>query len=292
MRGGTAISTLLKRIVQSVMTFSIIGTGFIFPAHAEAIRTVGGKIVDIVNTARGEETWREMIQTTSAECVVILTPNDLHFSMICAAHESGKIVICEKSLAISTADTKALINKPNIYSVLQLRHHSCINQMKRMHDKEPFSVIEMDISVYRDASYYSSWKGQARRSGGVLYNLGSHYFDLLANIYGKPESIIILFSDDKTVKGALEAKNYRCQFTISTAASREAQRRLFVVNGVTYNFSSQDNLSFENLHRYVYQDMLSGHGITPADAAPGLELIDDISRIAYGRIKHGSDASF
>ncbi len=38
------------------MKFSIIGTGFIFPAHVEAIRSVGGKIIDVVNTARGEDT--------------------------------------------------------------------------------------------------------------------------------------------------------------------------------------------------------------------------------------------
>ncbi|MBC7074355.1 Gfo/Idh/MocA family oxidoreductase, partial [Candidatus Parcubacteria bacterium] len=78
--------------------FAVIGTGFIFRTHLQAINKIGGKIVDAVNESNGKDAWREMVKNTDADCVVILTPNDLHFEMAKFSAENGKIVLCEKPL--------------------------------------------------------------------------------------------------------------------------------------------------------------------------------------------------
>lgn len=257
------------------MKFSFIGTGFIMPRHADAIYAIGGKIVDVVNTGHGENAWKAMVRNTSADCIVIMTPNDLHVEMARAAVEAGKTALCEKPLGIKSEEIKQLIGKP-VYTVLQLRHHPLVKKLKEGIDKNKFYEIELDISVYRDPQYYASWKGQTARSGGVLFNLGIHYFDLLQNLFGQPEKISLASLSDKTGIGALEGENYKCRFKISTDEKRDSQRRVFKINGVDYNFSSKDNLSYENLHQFVYKDLLDGNGVTPEEAIKSVKLVEAI----------------
>lgn len=257
------------------MRFSIIGTGFIFPSHVAAIRDVGGEIIDIVNNCHGEGVWRQMVQKTSADCIVVLTPNYLHKDMIQEAVENGKIVLCEKPLVISSKDCQELVGQGNIFTVLQLRHHSLLNDIKSK-IKESGNIINMDISVYRDPSYYQGWKGQKEKSGGVLFNLGIHYFDLLLYLFGAAIELKIDYLDEKTGRGVIKGSNYECRWQVSTDAKKDNQKRIFEVNGVNYNFSSKDNLSFENLHKCVYEDLLKGKGILAEEALKSIKLIEKI----------------
>lgn len=258
------------------MNFSIIGTGFIFPRHAQAIYDVGGKIIDVVNTAHGEDTWRTMVKKTNADCIVILTPNDLHFEMALASAEEGKIVLSEKSLAIKSEHARILARKPNIFTVLQLRHHPLVKELKQTVSKKKSYDIEMDISVFRDKNYYTSWKGIKERSGGLLFNLGIHYFDLLEYLFGPAIHVATLRLNDKTGSGIIKGKNYVCNWRVSSDEKRDKQRRVFTINGELYNFSSQDNLSYENLHRYVYQNLIKRKGVLPHEVGKSIELVEKL----------------
>jgi UDP-N-acetyl-2-amino-2-deoxyglucuronate dehydrogenase len=262
------------------MRFSIIGTGFIFPAHAEAIRHIGGKIRDVVNTGRGEKKWIEMVKTTDADCIVILTPNDLHLDMVNTAVEVGKIVLCEKPLGFNSEEVKLLIDKPNIFTVMQLQYHPDALALKNKISKDKQYEIEMDIAVHRDEKYYQSWKGQLKRSGGILFNLGVHYFNLLIYLFGEPTEINGVNYSDKTASGKFASENYSCSWKISTEAPKENQHRIFKVNGVNYNFSSKDNLSYENLHRELYKDLLLKRGVSPQDCLSSTLLIENIYKKA------------
>lgn len=262
------------------MKFSIIGTGFIFPAHAEAIRTIGGKIRHVVNAMHDEDAWRKMIETTDADCIVILAPNDLHFPMAMAAAEAGKIALVEKPLTIKSSEAEILAAKPNIFTILQLRQHPLFKEMKaNVSDRQNYD-IEMDISVHRDEKYYKSWKGTKERSGGVLFNLGIHYFELLIHLFGEPTEISTFSLSDKTGTGTIKGKNYFCRWKVSTDEKKDNQRRVFKINGVDYNYSSKDNLSFENLHRHIYKDLLQGTGTTAEEAIKSIRLIEKLYEAA------------
>jgi len=256
------------------MKFSIIGTGFIVPRHIEAINFVGGKIIDVVNDAYGKNIWQKMVKNTKADCIVILTPNDLHFKMCQTAAEAGKTVLCEKPLAIRSEHIKKLAKYKNIFTVLQLRRHPLIEAIKSEIKNKKNHKIEIDVSVYRDKEYYTSWKGQEKRSGGVLFNLGIHYFDLLLYLFGSAQAIKTLSVNDKTGTGIIKGRNYICDWRVSTDEKQDKQRRIFKINGENYNFSSQDNLSYENLHRFVYQDLLKKKGISPKQALRSVELVE------------------
>ncbi len=262
--------------MRKIKTFSIIGTGFIMPRHAEAIEAIGGKILDVVNTAHGENAWRNMIKKTAADCIVVLTPNHLHFAMCQAALKRGKTVLSEKPLTLDANEARLLAKNNNVFTVMQLRHHPMIVELKKTIDKAAPHDIVMDIGVFRDASYYRGWKGQLKKSGGILFNLGIHYFDIIQYLFGAPTKYENTVVDPKEAYGTLEGKNYRVNWRLSTNETKTTQRRVFTIDGKEYNLSSQDNLSYENLHRAIYRDLVAGHGITPHDALPSIELIEHI----------------
>ena len=245
------------------------------PRHAEAIGSVGGKIIDVVNTARGEDRWMSgIMDNPKTDCVVIMGPNDLHVPMARLAAEHGKLVLCEKPLGIDAASVKSLLPFDGVFTVLQLHHHPLVKELREQVAGGGKFDVDMNISVYRDQKYFDSWKGDAERSGGVLFNLGIHYFDLLQHVFGAPTSMKVTRLDDMVGSGVIEGENYRCNWTVGVYRDRANQQRRFVVNGKDYNFSSQDNLSFENLHRQVYRDLLERKGTRVAEALTSVELVE------------------
>jgi len=253
------------------MKFGIIGTGFIFRKHLQAIYKVGGKIVDVVDSSHGPEAWKEMVKNPEIDSVVILTPNNLHFGMAKFSAENKKIVLCEKPLAIKSSEVKILAKKPNIFTVSQLRYHPLVKKLRSKIKKDKNYKIEINISVHRDKEYWKSWKGDPKKTGGILFNLGIHYFDLLLYLFGKPVEVSTKNLTEKRAEGEIKGKNYDCHWILSTQVSKENQERIFKVNGIPYDFSSS-----ENLHIFVYKDLLKGKGITPKEALKSIELIEKI----------------
>jgi UDP-N-acetyl-2-amino-2-deoxyglucuronate dehydrogenase len=112
---------------------------------------------------------------------------------------------------------------------------------------------------------------QKEKSGGILFNLGIHYLDLLLYLFGPAQKIKTNFLTETKGEGIIEGKNYLCQWRLTTEEEKEKQKRVFEINGASYNFSST-----ENLYIYVYKDMLEGKGITPKEALKSIELIEKI----------------
>src|SRR5260370_21360962 len=108
----------------------LIGTGFMGKAHAVAFNSVSGVFGDILRPklrllcdvdaertqGKAEEfgferwttDWRTLVRDPSLEVVAITTPNHLHREMAVAALAPGKHVYCEKPMANSLADAKAM----------------------------------------------------------------------------------------------------------------------------------------------------------------------------------------
>jgi UDP-N-acetyl-2-amino-2-deoxyglucuronate dehydrogenase len=254
--------------------FAVIGKGFIYNLHAQAISQIGGDIASVVDGFDGSDTWREMVKNTEADCVVILAPNYLHFEMAKFSAECGKTVLCEKPLALRSEEIKILSKYPNIFTVFQLRYHPTVKKIKIDFKEDEQYQIEIGISVHRDEDYWKSWKGTEEKSGGILFNLGIHYFDLLLYLFGEPTEIMTKSLSYKIGRGKITGKNYSCDWQISAEAPKDNQSRLFKINGVNYDFAAK-----ENLHFYVYKNLLEGKGITAPEALKSIKLIEKI----YGK---------
>jgi len=251
--------------------FAIIGKGFIYDKHREAIDRIGGEIVDVVDQADGSDAWKEMIKKTQADCIVILAPNNLHFEMARFVAQCGKIVLSEKPLTLKSEEVKALAEYQNIFTVYQLRYHPFIRKLKTEIKEDENYRIEIDVSVHRDDHYWKSWKGMPEKSGGIVINLGVHYFDLLLYLFGEPTEVSTKLLTNKTGEGEISGKNYSCKWRINTEAASDGQCRLFKINGVNYDFSSK-----ENLHFFVYKDLLENKGVFPKESGLSIGLIEKI----------------
>ncbi len=266
------------------MKFVVIGTGFIFRSHLQAIRQTGGEIVDVCDASHGRgEEWKKIAQNPQADCAVILTPNHLHYPMAAAANDAGKIVLCEKPLALRAAQVADLTKRKNIFVVQQLRHHPEYRRLKKEISPKENYDIKMDVHVFRDRHYFDGWKGNQEMSGGPLFTMGAHYFEALLNIFGPVVEAKMEAFDGKTGTGFVKGVNYDCVWRVSVGAKiDEPWKREFVVNGQAVNFSKKENLAEENLHQFVYRDLSRGEGVKPADVLPSIELIEKLY-LNYGK---------
>ncbi|MCK9370821.1 Gfo/Idh/MocA family oxidoreductase [Candidatus Dojkabacteria bacterium] len=234
--------------------FSLTSCGFIAPTHIEAIRQAGGEFVGL---------------NTKEDCVVINSPNYLHYQHI--KENLNKICLVEKPLVLKSEQAEELAQYDNVFTVLQLRYHPLLKEIK----VEEMNYVEMDISVYRDEKYHQGWKGDESKSGGILFNLGIHYFDLLFYLFGRPVSWMC-DDNERIATGIINGDKFHCTFRLSTNEERENQRRVFRINGTEYNFSKQDNLAYENLHKYVYEDLMQGKGVRAKDIVWLIKFLNDL----------------
>jgi len=257
------------------MKFAIIGKGFIYHRHKKAIEDLGHEVYltcDInPDTKPDFIDWLEMYhhpKFDKVDAVIICTPNYLHAVMAREALLRGKKVLCEKPLSIDTFDGLEKVN-----TVLQLRHHPALKGLEAQE-------VYVEAKMFRDEHYWDSWKGDDVKSGGVLYNLGIHYIDLLIYLLGEPVYIDNVSINDKLAKGMVVFKDGKVgSFHIEIIDNRAEANRIILVDGKNINLSNQDNLSYEDLHKYVYWDFINGNGIPLKEAEKSLKLVKDLKSI-------------
>lgn len=255
--------------------WAIIGLGFIAPRHIKAIDEIGDELIltcDIDPTKGGMFTdWKEMMKDerwNEVTHISICAPNYLHHEM-CEAM-SDKIVLCEKPLMLSSQQTLP----DNVFTVLQLRKNDDVAYLKsKLSGKHEVNLV---VKVKRDKSYWDGWKGDEKLSGGILFNLGIHYFDLLIYLFGNEYQIIRSVYSPKKAMGAIYFQGTLVQYHLEIMDDDNGQDRRLEIDGVNYTLSKQDNLSFENLHIRVFKDLKRGFGVQSDEALKSIALVEKL----------------
>jgi len=188
----------------------IIGTGFIGPAHIEALRRLGNiniaALADIdidtakvkaenLNIKKSYGDYNELLKDDSIEVVHICTPNHLHYQMAKDALEADRHVICEKPLAIKIEEALELVElaekKKKINAVhFNVRYYPLMRQVKMMVQKEDIGrIFSIHGSYLQDWLYYETdynWRLESDLSGKsrAVADIGSHWMDLIEYISG------------------------------------------------------------------------------------------------------------
>lgn len=257
--------------------WAIIGMGFISSRHIQAIHRIGDEVLltcDIDPEKKADYTdwvlmmrdpkWKEVTH------VAICTPNYLHYPMMMAIQD--KTILCEKPMAIESRHLKDLGD--NVNGVLQLRYHP------KLQDLAP-ETVSVTAKMFRDDTYWQGWKGDQRKSGGVLFNLGVHYIDLLIFLLGDPVKILKAEVGPKVAKGKVEFMNGIGEYHIEILDNREGQIRKILVDGEEVSLSDKDNLSYEDLHWNVYNDLKNGIGTKSYVCSKSIKLIEQIYKKSY-----------
>ena len=264
----------------------IVGNGFIAKKHKEAIYQIGHKLLAVCDYDKEKSSleaplflnWKDMMDSAyfrdSIDNVAICTPSFLHYKMARDFARAGKRVLCEKPLTLSSREAEIL--PANIFTVLQLRHHPKVKELKTR-DFSKVKKVEMRIVVKRDEEYWNSWKGKELYSGGILFNIGIHYFDLLIYLFGENYEITYCECSKEAAEGKIVFdKRIEVQFLLLIQKLEEGQKRELAIENESINFSSKNNLAEENLHIKVYQDFIENKGITPVEAAKSIKLVEKL----------------
>lgn len=293
---------------MSQTNYALIGAaGYIAPRHLEAIKKIGGTLraafdpfdsVGIMDRYFPDaqffisfEQFADYVENLRKtrdpiRYVCICSPNFLHKSHISYALRAGADVICEKPLVLDPHDIDDLsalerATGRSVNAILQLRLHPSI---VALHDKirndTSGHVWDVDLTYVasRGRWYYSSWKGDEAKSGGVATNIGVHFYDMLSFIFGAPTANHVHHRAKDCAAGYLQYERARVRWFLSinrrdmTANEGFAQRSMTIHNVGVYDFSK----GFEDLHNASYERILAGKGFSPEDSWPSIETVAHI----------------
>ncbi|WP_304141532.1 Gfo/Idh/MocA family protein [Mesoflavibacter zeaxanthinifaciens] len=221
--------------------------------------------------------------------VSICTPNYLHDSHIRMALRHGADAICEKPLVLNPWNIDALQKVEQetgqkVYNILQLRMHESIIELKRKIDAAPKNkIFDVDLTYLtsRGNWYYTSWKGDVSKSGGIATNIGVHFYDMLSWIFGDVKENVVHVHEHDRASGYLELEKARVRWFLSinedvlpdeVKARGQRTYRSITIEGEELEFSG----GFTELHNRVYESILDGNGYGLEDARQAIEIVHNI----------------
>lgn len=291
--------------------FALIGAGgYIAPRHMKAIKETGNDLVAAIdkNDSVGiidsyfpgadfftefERFDRHLEKLKRSQHPVdymsICSPNYLHDSHMRFGLRLGADVICEKPLVLNPWNIDALqeieleTNK-KVNTILQLRLHPKVQELrKKIQSENAPQKYEVDL-VYitsRGKWYFTSWKGDLQKSGGIATNIGVHFYDLLGWLFGKVQQNIVHIQQHDRVAGYLEYEQARVRYFLSINehtlpkelldAGKKTFRSL-QIGGEEFEFSE----GFGDLHTVSYQEILNGNGFGLNESKQSIETVHNI----------------
>ena len=293
--------------------FALIGAaGYIAPRHMAAIKYVGGNLlaaldkndsVGIIDSYFPQSAFFTEFERfdrhleklkrkgTAIDYVSICSPNYLHDAHIRFGLRHGADVICEKPIVLNPWNIDALHEieletGKKINTILQLRLHKSVIALKEKIEQSSKKVFDIDLSYItsRGTWYYTSWKGNVNKSGGVATNIGVHFFDMLHWIFGEVlENEVHIHTHDRAA-GFLRFARARVKWFLSInydtlpehikTTGRRTYRSI-LMDGEEFEFSE----GFTELHNRCYKHILEGNGFTLEDTRKSVEIVNQIRNL-------------
>jgi len=288
--------------------FALIGAaGYIAPRHMKAIKETGNNLIAaldpmdsvgiidsyfpnadfFIEPERFDRHLDKLRRSGKGKVnyVSICSPNYLHDAHIRMALRNGAHAICEKPLVLNPWNLDGieeieLETGKQVFNILQLRHHKAIIELKNKIDslpKDKIHDIDLTYITSRGKWYHYSWKGDISKSGGVVTNIGIHFFDMLGWIFGNVLSNELHLLKPDKASGLLQLKNANVRWYLSVdkndlpvqaVQNSQPTYRSITVDGKEIEFSG----GFTDLHTESYKSILNNTGFRMADARNSIEI--------------------
>ena len=292
-------------------SFALIGAaGYIAPRHMMAIKANGGDLkvaydpndsVGIIDShfpqahffTEFERFDRHVDKLRRRgehiDYVSICSPNYLHDAHIRFGLRAGANVICEKPLVLNpwNIDGLAEIEQQTghkINTILQLRLHPAIQALKeRIAKSNERHSVDLTYITSRGRWYHASWKGDDAKSGGVATNIGVHFFDMLAYVFGPLQSQTASLREGERAGGLLSYEKADVRWFLSVDANdlpdavkgKKTTYRSITLDGEEVEFSE----GFTDLHTRSYQEILAGRGYGLDDVRFCVEVVSQFRNL-------------
>jgi predicted dehydrogenase len=195
----------------------VVGTGFIGVVHVEALRRLGVEVAGVVGSTpeRAEakglapvyQNYDELLADDGVDVVHLTTPNHLHYPQVKQALEAGKHIVCEKPLAMTSAESAELLalaersgrvhcTNFNIRFYPQVQHARALVQSDSLG-----AVWNVHGGYLQDWLLLPTdwnWRLEPDKGGALraVADIGSHWLDLIQFVTGR--RVVELLADLET----------------------------------------------------------------------------------------------
>jgi len=152
-----------------------------------------------------ETDWRKIVERDDIDLVDVCAPNFLHHDMVIAAAEAGKMIVCEKPLAMNAAEAKemvAAVEKAGVANMVSFNYRRvpAIALFKQLIDEgrvgRPFhyrAMYNQDYTIGADVPQggMALWRLDSRVAGsGVTGDLLAHSIDTAEWLNGPIQRVV------------------------------------------------------------------------------------------------------
>jgi predicted dehydrogenase len=188
---------------------AVVGTGFIGPVHVEALRRLGRPVSGVLgstpqrsreaaerlNIPRAYDSLADLAADTLIDVVHLTSPNRQHFEQCRVLLAAGKHVLCEKPLAMTSAETAELVRLADAAPIVTGVNYNvrfyplCHEARQRVRDGVLGRVHHVTGSYEQDWLLYDTdfnWRVLAGEGGALraVADIGTHWLDLLTWLTG------------------------------------------------------------------------------------------------------------
>jgi 1,5-anhydro-D-fructose reductase (1,5-anhydro-D-mannitol-forming) len=201
---------------MTALRWGLIGASTIASEHMiRAFRDNGGEVVCVMSTsadraaqcakqhgiARATASLGDLVGSKDVDAVYISTTNELHRDQVFAAAAAGKHVLCEKPLALTLADARAMVAECRKRGVVMGTNHHLRNAATHRAMREAIKqgrigrplFARVFHSVYLPA-HLQGWRVERPDAGGgVILDITVHDVDTLRFVLDEePQSLIAM----------------------------------------------------------------------------------------------------
>ena len=187
----------------------VVGVGFIGVAHVEALRRLGVDVAGVVgstperaeqkaasaNLPKVYESVAAMAADPEIDVIHIASPNHVHADQVRVVLDAGKHVVCEKPLALNSADTADLVARADASRLVNavcfnIRFYPNCHQARAMIADgavgEPRLITGSYLQDWLLLETDWNWRLEPEKAGGLraVADIGSHWLDLARFVTG------------------------------------------------------------------------------------------------------------
>lgn len=188
---------------------AVIGTGFIGGVHVQMLRRLGVQVrgvlgsspergaeqAEAMGVARAYATLDDLLADDSVDVVHVASPNHAHYPQVKAVLGAGKHVICEKPLAMTSAESAEMVEiaraSGKVAAVCyNIRFYPLNQQAHAMVAEGALGDIRFVSGHYHQDWMAKptdwNWRLQSERGGALrsVGDIGTHWLDLTSFVTG------------------------------------------------------------------------------------------------------------
>lgn len=195
---------------RSEIGAAVIGSGFIGTVHVEALRRIGVRVTGVLGSSpergtesaaaldvpRGYASLDELLADPAVHAVHVTSPNQLHHPQVLAILAAGRHVICEKPLAMTSAESRELVEAARSSGLVNavnfnLRFYPLNQHVSELVREGGLGDVRLVTGRYFQdwLLFDTDWNWRLEKAqGGALRavgDIGSHWLDLASFMTGR-----------------------------------------------------------------------------------------------------------